>query len=924
MALAAGSTLGHYEVQGLIGKGGMGEVYRGYDTKLQRDVALKLLPPQFARDPERLARFRREATMLAALNHPNIAQIYGVEDSGDTHYLVMEFVPGLTLADRVIDLDRAGPVEVDEALRISSQICEALEHAHEKNIIHRDLKPANVKLTPEGKVKVLDFGLAKAFAGEASDHAPLDSNSPTLGALPSASPTLPGVILGTAAYMSPEQAKGKTVDRRTDIWALGCVLYELLTRRAAFSGESVTEILGSVFRAEPDWALLPEATPSAIRALLRRCLRKDSQQRPRDAADIRLELDDARAAASPSASALIVQAAAPAPRRWLLLGALACVVVAAIATAATWYFKPAPPLPVTRTVVAMPADQRLVPTGPIVPLALSPDGSQMAYISQKGSELARMYLRAMNSLEDRPFSGTETGDQPFFSPDGQWIGFSVGATLKKVPITGGAVLTICPTNAGLRGASWGPDNKIIFGTNAAASGLFQVSSAGGTPEVLSSPDTSKGEASHRWPEILPGGKAVLFVVGTGGGSYDDAAIVVQRLDTGERKVLLQGGTFPHYAPTGHLVYYRAGTVMALPFDLDRLEPSGSPAPVIEGVRSSGSANAGGANFALSSTGALAYIPGSPQGGVSTLVWVDRRGASTPLKTAARSFGVSTFGSNGPRLSPDGQSVAVQINDQKSDIWIYSIPRETMTRLTFEGNNLVPGWTPDGKRVVFQSTKEGPLNLFWKPADGSGPDERLAPRSDGAQYPGSFTPDGRTLVYAQIEPKTGRDIFVLPLDGDPGAAGTGGKPSVFLQTPYNETTVRFSPDGRWVAYVSDASGRNEVYVQPFPGPGGKYQVSTEGGTEMVWGANGEIFYRAGNKMLAVEVKTQPILNIGRPQVLFEAPYLLNAAGGAGANYDVTTDGQRFLMLKGNEQGPAATQINVVLNWFEELKAKVPVN
>jgi eukaryotic-like serine/threonine-protein kinase len=722
------------------------------------------------------------------------------------------------------------------------------------------------------------------------------------------------VILGTAAYMSPEQAKGKTVDRRTDIWALGCVLYELLTRRAAFSGESVMEIVGAVMRGEPDWSLLPEATPPAVRTMLRRCLRKDLQQRPRDAADIRLELDDARAASSATVAPVVAPLAAPAPRRWLLAAGLACLIVAAIAATAAWYFKPAPARPVTRTVVALPADSRLLPVGPLVPLALSPDGSQLVYMAQKGTELPRFYLRAMNSLEDRPLAGTELGDQPFFSPDGQWIGFAVGGSLKKVPVTGGAVLTLCGTGSALRGASWGPDDKIIFGSNS-NSGLSQVSAAGGTPEALTSLDTSKAESSHRWPEILPGGNAVLFVIGVSG-SYDDATIAVRRLDTGDQKVLVRGGTFPHYLPTGHVVYYRAGTIMALPFDLGRLEARGSPAPVIEGVLSPGG-NTGAAQFSISSAGTLAYVPGTPAASVSALVWVDRQGGTTSLKTAERSFG----GSSGPRLSPDGQSVAIQINDQKSDIWIYSIPRGTMTRLTFEGNNVIPGWTRDGKRVVYQSTKEGPANLFWKPADGSGPEERLAPRSDGSQYPGAFSPDGRSMIYAQIELKTGRDLFVLPMEGDTGQAGTvGRKPTVFLQTPFNETTARLSPDGRYVAYVSDESGRNEVYVQPFPGPGGKYQISTEGGTEMVWGINGEIFYRAGNKMMSVAVKTQPTLNIGKSQVLFEGSFLFNA--GVGANYDVTPDGHRFLMLKGNEQGPATTQINVVLNWFEELQQLVP--
>ena len=927
MALAAGSTLGHYEVQGLIGKGGMGEVYRGYDTKLQRDVTLKLLPPQFARDPERLARFRREATMLAALNHPNIAQIYGFEDSGDTHYLVMEFVPGLTLAELLFQspdlsrpaVDRKGgvgsPVEVDEALRIGSQICEALEHAHEKNIIHRDLKPANVKLTPEGKVKVLDFGLARAFAGESAAGAPapaIDSNSPTLSRMPegvagaNASPTLPGVILGTAAYMSPEQAKGKTVDRRTDIWALGCVLYELLTRSAAFSGESVTEILGAVMRAEPEWSLLPAETPASVRALLRRCLRKDAQQRPRDAADIRLELDDARASAASPISQTIAAPAAPAPRRWLLLGGVACVVAAMVGGLAVWTLRPGPavvPL-VSRAVIPLDDDQQLAAVGQET-VAVSPDGKQVAYIATSRGSSPPIYLRATDSLEARPISGIEGAGNVFFSPDGQWIGFFAPNVLKKVSVNGGAAITLCSIGVNPRGATWGPNDAIVF-TPGTAVALSEVPAAGGPPQLLTK--LTPPETSHRWPQFLPGGKAVLYTIGVGAqASYQDAQIAAVRLDTGEQKLLIRGGTYGRYVPTGHLVYYTGGTVMAVPFDPVRLEVRGTPAPVVEGVMS-GPGNTGAAQFGFSDAGSLVYVPGGVEGiSPDMLVWVDRKGTEQPVGAPPRIYG------NSVRLSPDGRRIASAID---GDIWVYDIGRGSLSRLTFDGAG-GGHWSPDGTRVIFNHSVGGkPQNLFWKAADGSGSEERLG-NSDYLQQGGSISPDGKWLVFHETRQDTLRDILVAPMEGER-------KPRVFLQTKFQEGGARMSPDGRWIAYTSDESGRTEVYVQPFPGPGGKWQISTEGGGEVVWNPNGrEIFYRAGNKIMAADIPAQSSFSAGRPRAVVELTWD-PGPNSFPSTYDVSPDGQRFLLVKppvGRASG--LTQINMVLNWFEELKQKVPV-
>lgn len=471
------------------------------------------------------------------------------------------------------------------------------------------------------------------------------------------------------------------------------------------------------------------------------------------------------------------------------------------------------------------------------------------------------------------------------------------------------MITICRTGADLRGATWGTDNTIIFGTNGAA-GLFQVSTNGGVPELLTTVATVDGEINHRWPEVLPGGEAVIFVVSTGR-DYDNARIAVQRLSDEKHRVLLHGGTFPQYLPTGHLVFSRAGSVLAVPFDLKRLEVQLPPRRVMEDLLAPTSP-IGAADFTISNTGTLAYIPRQLQRTASSLVWVNREGIASELKVA----GQENLGDlSTPRLSPDGQFVAIQTIEQNWDIWIYSIFRETITRLTVEGINSLPLWTPDGKRLVYQSTKAGGSSLYWQPIHGRGPEELLIPSSPGTQYPGSFSSDGQMFLFSEIRPKTKRDIFTISLEGDR-------KPSVFLQTPDDETTPRLSPDRRYVAYVSDESGRNEVYVQPFPGPGAKLRISTEGGTEVIWGQNGEIFYRSDNVMMAVEVKTQPTLAIGKPQRLFEDLYLLNF--GRTANYDVTPDGTQFLMLKPVElQTSTPAAIHLVLNWFEELKQKVPV-
>ncbi|MGA9885000.1 MAG: protein kinase [Candidatus Acidiferrales bacterium] len=887
MTLAAGTKLGSYEILAAIGAGGMGEVYRARDAKLGRDVALKVLPEAFARDSERMARFQREAKLLASLNHPNIAAIYGFEDSGLTHALVMELVEGPTLADRIA----SAPIPIDEALRIARQIADALEYAHERGIVHRDLKPANVKVTPDDAVKVLDFGLAKAIEGDASS---MDiNNSPTMSRMA----TMQGVLLGTAAYMSPEQAKAKPVDRRADIWAFGCVLYEMLTGKMAFYGETVTDTLAAVIRAEPDWTLLPSNTPARVRVLLQRCLQKDAKQRLQAIGDARISLDEVLSGATEPTSSAI--AATPVSRRQTILWSSAvALIAAAIAGLVVWIVKPSPAPPqraVTRTVINLPLGQRLAGFNNLV-LALSPNGSQLAYVATtegEGGATQQIYLRKMDSLAANPVPGTEGAVDPFFSPDGQWLGFFADGKLKKISVTGGPA-QILADDVTPTGASWSKQGTIAFSSGPRP--IYKVSDGGGTPQPLT--HLERGEIGHTWPDFLPGGKAVLFSNGSG--------IFAQPIGTGGRRNLTPGGISPRYLSSGYLIYAQGGDLMAVRFDPQRLAVKGTPVPVVGNVIQE--PVPAPAQYSVSATGSLVYVPGSAQASQSRLVWVRRSGTEQPLPAPAGDYG-------SPRLSPDGQHVALVSGNQ---IWIYDLARDTLTRFTFGGSvNMYPAWTPDGKRIAFASNRQGPVNLYWQKSDGSGGLERLTTNAH-IQVPLSWSPNGQLLAFEELAPATGggTDIWVLRMSDR--------KAETFLQNSANVDAPQFSPDGRWMAYVSDESGRNEIYVQPYPGPGGKYQISTDGGTEPVWNRNGrELFYRSGDKMMSVDITTEPSFSAGNPKMLFQGGYISNTAGAFPA-FDVSPDGQRFLMLKPvTQQQAAPTQINVVLNWAEELKRLVPV-
>ena len=878
-----GQTISHFKVIEKIGQGGMGVVYRAQDTNLSRDVAIKVLPEQFTQDPQRLARFEREAKLLASLNHPNIAAIHSFEHSDDIHFLVLELVEGETLAERVAK----GPLPVEEALEVCQQIAEGVEAAHEKGVIHRDLKPANVKVTPEGKVKILDFGLAKAFEGEVA--ATDISQSPTL----TEEMTRAGVILGTAAYMSPEQAKGKPVDKRTDLFAFGCVLYELLTARRAFQGETVTETLAKVLEGEPDWNVLPGALPSTIRFLMSRCLQKDPGRRLQHIDGARILIEEALSGATAASAIGLGGAMRPALWKRTIPWSIAVVGVV-VAFIALWNStSPIPtPEPVVRFVAALPADLHVAQANRGI-VALSRDGVHLAYAATRGGT-AQLYLRSMDQLEARPIPGTEDVTYPFFSPNGQWLGFFAGGKLKKVSVNGGSPVILCDVYSPSMTASWDSEDTILFAFPTSA--ILQVSAAGGTPETLTTIDSDQGETAHTSPQLLPDGDTLLFTAN----SPEGRKVVVQSLETGERKIVLEGAADARYVPTGHLVYAQAGTLMAVGFDLGQLEATGTATPILEGVMQVGANSQ--AHLAFSDTGTLVYIPSrfDPRT-VATLVWVDRQGNVEPLAAPPGRY-------VNPRLSPDGQRVAFASGGA---VRLYDIGRDNTTQLTFQ-NGSFPLWTPDGERITFQSSRLGGTpKLFWKPADGTGTAEQL---SEG-EFPHtahSWSPDGKVLAFSERSPAFNSDIFMLSLEGER-------KSQLFLRTPSNETGPMFSPDGRWLAYRSNESGRQEIYVQPFPATGAKWLISTEGGEEAVWARSGEIFYRNGNKMMAVNITTEPTFTPEKPQLLFEGEYV---SYGPRAVYDVTPDGQKFLMIKLGEQN--VTELNVIQNWFEELKRLVPTN
>ncbi len=829
--------LGAYEILSPLGAGGMGEVYKARDTKLGRDVAIKILPEAFDTDPDRVARFEREAQLLAALNHPNIAAIYGLEESAATKFLVLELVEGESLAARLKDIPSHGSsraIPVGEALAIARQLVDALEAAHDKGIIHRDLKPANVMLTPEGQVKVLDFGLAKLEAGGAGGQAGDAAHSPTLTHMA----TQAGMILGTAAYMSPEQAKGRVADKRSDVWAFGCVLYEMLAGKRAFDGEDATEMIAAVVRAEPDWNALPASLPTTVRSVVRRCLEKDRKTRIPDLSVVRFLLDE-RPSETPSAPAGV--SGARRARRQALPWIITAVALAAAAAALWVGTRPSSDRPTPIRVSAETGTDVALEfaLGPAV--VLSPDGKTLIIVGRKPGQPTQLFMRSLDRLNATLIAGTDDARSPFFSPDGEWVAFFAAGQLKKISLAGGAAITLCDApNA--RGGAWSEDDFIAFlPAPGSRVPLQRVSAAGGKPEQFIA--IGDGEVSQRFPQFLPGGQAVLYTTSRTAASYDEGSIVVHQLASGEKKTVVQGGYFGRYLPSGHVVYMRGGTFFAVPFDVSRLETTGPPVPVLERVR--GSEQMGFGHLAVSNTGTIAYLGGASDGTVAPILWLDGSDKTSPMGSTASDWSNIHF-------SPDGRRLVLDMNDGvKNDVFTYDWERDVLTRLTLDpSDSSVPVWSHDGQRIAFRSNRNGSPNLYWQRADGSGDVQRLTEGSE-QHAAGSWHPSGKFLAYTEILGGVGPRLMILPMDGDEKSGWKPGKPYVFLEGAPAVSEPVFSPDGKWIAYVGNDRSRNQVFVHPFPGPGGRRQVTSVGGTHPTWSRRrGELFFESPDRQVHV--------------------------------------------------------------------------
>jgi serine/threonine-protein kinase len=892
MPLATGEKIGAYEILALIGAGGMGEVYRARDTKLKRDVALKVLPDAFARDPGRMARFQREAEVLASLNHPNIAPIYGVEKRA----LVMELVEGES---------PQGPLPFEDACKISMQIADALEYAHDRGVIHRDLKPANVKVTPDGVVKLLDFGLAKAFS-ETPDAASLDpENSPTftLGA------TVAGTVMGTAAYMSPEQAKGKRVDERADIWSWGVVLYELLTGERLFKGDEAADTLAQVLTKEPDW----NRTPVQVQRLLQRCLEKDPKKRLRDIGDARLLLKDAQEmTTSPP-----VQVSRRPVVLWSLLGVL--VLIAAALGAGLW--APWRTRPMDRPLMWLSVD-----LGPDArasrdfTAAISPDGTRLVFpIGDAGA--SRLAVRSLGQPNATPLAGTEDAVNPFFSPNGEWVAFGASGKLKKISIHGGPPMTLCDGGA-FHGGAWGEDGFIVasFGNSA---GLSRVPESGGSPQPLTKLES--GELTHRWPQILPGRKAVLFSASSHYSTWEEAHVEVLSLKTGQRKTVVHGGFYGRYLPSGHLVYLRRGTLYGMAFDIDRLEPTGPPANLLEGIAAS---IYGGGQFDFSRNGTLVYLAGNPSiEAKRKLVWIDAAGKTQPFFAIPERF-------YGPALSPDGKRLAIAIGAVgASDLWVYDLQREIPTKLPTAGHVLLgPVWAPDGKHLVYGAEPGSNNGVMWIRADGGGEPQPLT-RDDAhlGHVPASVSPDGRFVLFG-----TGKSAQILTIDTtDPDHPKAGATEPLPETSAPNISTGTISPDGHWLAYASGASGTLQVFVRPFANGkiagSGVWQISAAGGALPVWScaARQLLYVTSEGRIMVVDYTVEGDSFHGLKPRLWADKLIGTTSGGmpllGHPIFDLTPDGTRIIAWEPQEQPKEAKvdlHVTMLLNWFDELRRRLP--
>jgi serine/threonine protein kinase/Tol biopolymer transport system component len=918
MALSPGTKLGPYEILAPLGAGGMGEVYRARDTKLARDVALKIISPEFAHDVQRMARFQREAQVLASLNHTHIASIYGLEESGSVRALVMELVEGPTLAERI----QQGPIPIEEALPTAKQIAEALECAHERGIVHRDLKPANIKLTQDGNVKVLDFGLAKALLDESSSGD--ISNSPTL----TMATTKAGLILGTAAYMAPEQAKGKSVDRRADIWSFGVVLYEMLTAEQVFGGETVSDALASIIKDTPNWNPLPKATPKPIRDLLQRCLQKDPRQRLQSIGEARITIDEVLSGSAQSAASNEVQApvsirASQQPWQRFLPWAVAAVFGAALVVTLYLLVQSSrhPEVKELQLALKIPVDQQLdMANGPAV--AISSDGNLLAYVTREpGTSAGRLFLRELDKSASVLLEGTGLAAAPFFSPDNQWVGFFSDGKLKKVSVHGGAPVTLTGAT-GYRGADWGEDGTIIF-PNQFTSSLFRVSTNGGLAQPATHLDVARSDITHRWPQFLPGDKAVIFTASADNNFFGRATVDVAPLDTGTPKVLVENAYFGRYLSGGYLAYVSQGTVFVAPFDAKTLSLTGTAIPVLEGVDTD--LTNGGVQLAISQNGTAVYSTGIGVNSNLNVSLLDRKGDAVALLKDQPD-------PSSPRLSPDGKRLAFQ-KGGGAGIWVFDIARGTTTPINLSGVvGGYPIWTPDGRRLTYshpRTTQKGSGQaIYWQPSDGTGKEEVLTPDPILNAYPSSWSPDGKVLLFERLSSRDGSCCEVWSLTV--GADGNSEEPRPFISeqdagrmsnSGISIGMPMFSPDGHWVAYASQTSASPQVFVVPFPGPGGKWQISTDGGQEAIWSKTGhELFYLSANKLMGAPYTVDKSTFVpGKPELLFQDRFEARVPF---PSYDVAPDGLHFLFFQfpGGKRTDDS-EPSVVVNWLDEVRRQV---
>jgi Tol biopolymer transport system component len=897
--LTPGTRVGVYDVTEQIGEGGMGQVFRATDTSLGRQVAIKVLPAAFAADPERTARFEREAKTLASLNHPHIAAVYGFEKSSAAMYLVMEHVDGEDLSRRIA----RGPIPLDEAIPIARQIAEALAAAHDQGIVHRDLKPANIKVRTDGTVKVLDFGLAKAMdPGNASRESGAGlANSPTIT---TPAMTAAGMIMGTAAYMSPEQAKGRIADKRSDIWSFGCVLYEMITGKKLFDAEDVSETMAAVLRADLDWQALPAGLPKSVRALIEGCLKRDRKERIGDIAVAQFLLKQTEGSPSP--------ARAQASPAWkMIAAALALSTIAAIAVAG-YVYRSRPAAEVTEFLIEPSAKNIFVTalrTGTSV--QVSPDGTRLAYTARDEAAHVLIWVRPLNSLLARPLVGTDEAEFPFWSPDSKSLAYFAKGKLFKIDANGGPAQTLCNAQ-GARGGAWGVNSEIVFG-GGTGGGLTRISTAGGDPVSI----TKAKEGDHRFPTFLPDGRHVLFYL-QAVGAGENGGLYVAALDSGEIKLVAKSETSGVYAAPGVVLFVRGGSLVAQHFDLATLTVTGEPVLLAEHVESG--VFAGVLSYSVSTTGVLAYGLGSGRSDIYALTWLDRHGKELGVVGEAQNY-------IGFDLSPDGKSVVVHRHEQGTggDLWVIDIARSATSRLTFDAlqDNSAPVWSADGKRVAYASLRQGRFEIVSKPTSGATTETPLL-RANGSAAPGGWSPDGKYLVYEAADPAVSGgnaiDIGLVTIDG--------GKQTPLLTSRFEERTPRISPDGRWLAYESDETGRSEIYVRRFPSGEGKWQVSTAGGVEPTWRRDSkELFFidrvQLGSVM-AVDVHgAGDAFSAGTPQALFETNALSPGHPGvdAGLRYAVTADGQRFLVARNPRAStffaPTSSPIAVVTNWMELL-------